>query len=564
MIKEKSYTIEWLEAKVKEYDANSYDLAEKMNYAFTLLEQLQLKGLDFIFKGGTSLVLMLEEFHRFSKDIDIVVTEKPANLTEIFDAVVADTPFLRWEVSERKNDEFQVPKEHYKFIYQQSRPSKYPEQPVMLDIIFVENSYPETHKVNISHPFLFTEEPYTQVTLPTFDSITGDKLTAFAPATIGIPMNKKKAVEIAKQLYDLNLLFEKIKSSEIVGLSFEQTAAMVIKYYKKNISVEEVYQDIIESSFVMAMMGKRNPELFNEIKSGVVGLSDYLSRKTNFGYNIALAASAKIAYMAACLMKKKELTKLDWKTASPEEFRDRKIEHTEFGILNKALKAGYPEAWYYWLHTVEILNTKEVVKEEVIVIPIAKHDNFISLTFIVNGKEVTIEKENINESLKVPVEKALVRTGNSGRPLSDWLVKLNNQDLDVARKIEDFHFPADAKIFISLKAGVGGNDDLQVAEPEVTRTKFDSEVEGFRLIADEWRKKGVICLKVEFPVVQFVFIAHHLIPPAIAFGVSIDFTNYDVEPPSIVFINPLTGMPVTMKEMSVNFVQHSIIPQVQI
>ena len=81
MIQPHTYTTEWLEARVKEYEANSYDLAEKMTYAFTLLEQLRMKGLDFIFKGGTSLVLMLDHFHRFSKDIDILMPSKPENLS---------------------------------------------------------------------------------------------------------------------------------------------------------------------------------------------------------------------------------------------------------------------------------------------------------------------------------------------------------------------------------------------------------------------------------------------------------------------------------------------------
>jgi len=41
---------------------------ESMIYALYLLEQLQLTGLDFIFKGGTSLILLMEEpAHRKSE-----------------------------------------------------------------------------------------------------------------------------------------------------------------------------------------------------------------------------------------------------------------------------------------------------------------------------------------------------------------------------------------------------------------------------------------------------------------------------------------------------------------
>ena len=357
MIQPNSYTTEWLEARVKEYEANSYDLAEKMIYAFTLLEQLRMKGLDFIFKGGTSLVLMLDHFHRFSKDIDIMLPAKPENLTAIFDAIVADTSFIRWEQSERKNDEFQVPKEHYKFIYQQSKPARYPEQPVLLDIIFVESTYPTTRLVPVIHPFLQTAEPFAEVTIPTFDSITGDKLTAFAPTTIGIPMGKGKAVEIAKQLFDLNLLIDKIESTAMVAKSFEQTAAMVIKYYQKEYTYTEVYQDIIDTAFVMAMNGKQHPELFNEIKSGVAALSQYLNKKTSFGYNTAVLAAAKIAYLATCLMYEKQPEKYNWKTVNLEELKTVRIEHEKYQVLNKALKAGYPEAWFYWMQMAKIMNS---------------------------------------------------------------------------------------------------------------------------------------------------------------------------------------------------------------
>ena len=89
---------------MKEHGTHNFELAEKMVYAFTLLEKLQISGLEFIFKGGTSLVLMIDQFHRFSKDIDIILPEKPGNLKEIFDAVIAGGPFIRWEPSPRKND----------------------------------------------------------------------------------------------------------------------------------------------------------------------------------------------------------------------------------------------------------------------------------------------------------------------------------------------------------------------------------------------------------------------------------------------------------------------------
>lgn len=97
----------------------------------------------------------------------------------------------------------------------------------------------------------------------------------------------------------------------------------------------------------------------------------------------------------------------------------------------------------------------------------------------------------------------------------------------------------------------------QVVEPEISRKKFDREVAEFHQIAKDWRQKGVICLKADFPFVELAFISNKLKPSAVAFAVSIDFTDYDVVPPSIVFIDVLSGEKITAKEMSVGFFQTS-------
>ncbi len=100
-----------------------------------------------------------------------------------------------------------------------------------------------------------------------------------------------------------------------------------------------------------------------------------------------------------------------------------------------------------------------------------------------------------------------------------------------------------------------GENKKQVVQPEVTRAKFDSEINKFRLLESENSKRGIICLKAEFPVIELAFTAYLLKPPAIVFAVSIDFTNYDVEPPSIVFIDPFTRKPVTTKEVHAKFIK---------
>ena len=46
---------------------------EAMIYALYLLEHIQKTDLEFIFKGGTSLLLLMDQPKRFSVDIDIIL-----------------------------------------------------------------------------------------------------------------------------------------------------------------------------------------------------------------------------------------------------------------------------------------------------------------------------------------------------------------------------------------------------------------------------------------------------------------------------------------------------------
>lgn len=87
-----------------------------------------------------------------------------------------------------------------------------------------------------------------------------------------------------------------------------------------------------------------------------------------------------------------------------------------------------------------------------------KNQNQISLTFIVSGNKTEVEKVNLHQPLEVSVKKALEQTGNTGREISGWQVRWNDNKIDIANKVEDFNFPLDAKIFISIKEGQGGQN----------------------------------------------------------------------------------------------------------
>lgn len=79
-----------------------------------------------------------------------------------------------------------------------------------------------------------------------------------------------------------------------------------------------------------------------------------------------------------------------------------------------------------------------------------------TLTIVVNGQPVEIEA-NENAPLKSVIEKALEKSGNVGQPAENWELKdVAGVLLDLNKKIGEYDFPDDVKLFLSLKAGVAG------------------------------------------------------------------------------------------------------------
>ena len=59
--------------RLRDLTGRDPNLLERVVYAFGLLEASKQAGLPFIFKGGTSLMLLMELPMRLSTDIDIIV-----------------------------------------------------------------------------------------------------------------------------------------------------------------------------------------------------------------------------------------------------------------------------------------------------------------------------------------------------------------------------------------------------------------------------------------------------------------------------------------------------------
>lgn len=363
MFKEKCFTEEWLQSFKRQALYRKIDVIvlEKMIYALHLLEQLQQNGLKFIFKGGTSLVLILEEESRFSIDIDIISNTKRDELEAILTKVIGTSRFTGFELNKHRSYKSGVPKAHYTFAYESSIKGAYAGT-VLLDILIEDSPYPETTEKEIKARWIEAEDK-TFVTVPTIDAITGDKLTAFAPNTIGIPYEKggqSATMEICKQLYDLSKLFEKISSVELVARSFRLFAKHEIEYRKEShygLIPEQVLQDTIDTCLIITKRERGNTEekaKFAQIQRGIVAFGTGYLMSGNFRIDDAVPASARIAYLATKILTN-DLSPITYYEG--QDMKDLNIENPDWNFLNRLKRQPDKSSFYYWYKTVELIKT---------------------------------------------------------------------------------------------------------------------------------------------------------------------------------------------------------------
>jgi Predicted metal binding domain len=86
-----------------------------------------------------------------------------------------------------------------------------------------------------------------------------------------------------------------------------------------------------------------------------------------------------------------------------------------------------------------------------------------------------------------------------------------------------------------------------IVDPAVSRRKFAREVEAARA-HDPFRRQGVWIMRAEYPIVFAILATNHPVPvlPGVLCGVHLDFSDYDVRPPSIKFVDPFEEKPLSV------------------
>jgi hypothetical protein len=88
-----------------------------------------------------------------------------------------------------------------------------------------------------------------------------------------------------------------------------------------------------------------------------------------------------------------------------------------------------------------------------------------------------------------------------------------------------------------------------LVDPAVSKAKLVRELRQYRRLEAEYIRRGWWLIQAEFPEIFVVFGLPQLKPPGVAFGVLLDFTNYDFWAPSARLVNPFDRQPYKPSEL---------------
>ena len=226
---------------------------------------------------------------------------------------------------------------------------------MLLDILNEEIQYQNIIEVPIDSLFVELNGTAKPVSVPDFNNILGDKLTAFAPNTTGIPYKKREkemGMEIIKQMYDIGCLVEHADNASVVSSVFSSFAKTEIAYRENKCTIADVLYDIIDNSLEICLRGNHGKANYAILSKGITQVKGFIFSES-FHLEKAITYAAKTAYMAVIIKyKQTEIRKFD--TKKTREMIAWQIKEPINNKLNK-LKKSNPEAFFYLYLISEII-----------------------------------------------------------------------------------------------------------------------------------------------------------------------------------------------------------------
>jgi len=215
----------------------------------------------------------------------------------------------------------------------------------------------------IESRFLQTDNEKVFVNVPSSADLLGDKLTAFAPNTTGIPYYKSDkmcSMEIVKQLYDIASLFDITNDLTVTSDTFRKFAIVELAYRNLNPNdIQQVLDDIFQTSLCVCLQGQIDNENFMLLQDGIKRIQSFIPSE-RYMLDTAIINASKVAYLSTLIAN--NLTEVEhFDKENIQELQNATIENPLPTKLNK-LKKNNIEAFFYWWKAFEIEKKKEKEK----------------------------------------------------------------------------------------------------------------------------------------------------------------------------------------------------------
>ena len=347
MIDPRSRSLEWIEqAKQHIPGVSDTPLVEKAIRALSLLESLDRSGCPFIFKGGTALMLHLDTSRRLSIDVDIVCPPG-TDIKEYLGKFGQEYGFTGAEEIERIS-RTGVPKSHAEYHYAVSYPSGHPTDKILLDVLYEDIHYNQVVNLPIASPLLIQDGAPVMVQCPSLADMLGDKLTAFAPHTTGIPFFKHEVplfMEIMKQLYDVSSILDRIDDLSAVRKTYAEIVPIELGYRKLDqLTAADVLNDTYQCAMNICLRGALDRTEFSYYADGARRVNTFIIPES-YNADVAIRDAAKVAYLVRLV----QTGINEFKHYSPEmdtELAAVLIEDQSLNKLNRIKKISL-EAFFY-------------------------------------------------------------------------------------------------------------------------------------------------------------------------------------------------------------------------
>lgn len=346
----------WIEDQAARLRARDPRLVETCIFALEFVGRLAAVGLDFVFKGGTSLLLHVRPPRRLSIDVDIATPVDMAELNRVLKEVCYP-PFGEFVYQEWRDRE-NPPTRHFKIPY--DSPTLGKPWPLQLDVLMGDITYPVVETKAIDIDLIETDTPQS-VQVPSIDCLLGDKLTAFAPATVGVlyqpqprnpggKMPDPKPIRVLKQLFDVGELFPLATDLGSVSTTYDRLFAVQNEARGGQFERETALDDTIDAAYWTSQLEIRKQE-HNEktdfLRAGIQSLDSHVIGPV-FDIPSAKIPASRAALMAALLRSGKLDADLNDLRTVPEP--TQLLELPLDGRFERliTLRKISLEAFYYW------------------------------------------------------------------------------------------------------------------------------------------------------------------------------------------------------------------------